>query len=32
MPNRAPLEKRDCNVLHRICQQIDFYVDEHPKK
>ena len=29
---RAPLEKRDCNVLHRICQQIDFYVDEHPRK
>jgi TrmH family RNA methyltransferase len=29
---RAPLEKRDCNVLHRICQQIDFYVDEHPDK
>jgi TrmH family RNA methyltransferase len=29
---RAPLEKRDCNVLHRICQQIDFYADEHPKK
>lgn len=24
---RAPLEKRDCNVLHRICQQIDYYVD-----
>lgn len=22
---RAPLEKRDCNVLHRICQQIDHY-------
>jgi hypothetical protein len=22
---RAPLEKRDCNLLHRICQQIDFY-------
>src|SRR5260221_14449148 len=22
---RAPLEKRDCNVLHRICQQIDYY-------
>jgi hypothetical protein len=28
----APLEKRDCNILHRICQQIGFYVDEHPKK
>ena len=26
---RAPLEKRDCNVLHRICQQIDYYVKEH---
>lgn len=24
--SRAPLEKRDCNVLHRICQQIDHYV------
>ena len=22
--SRAPLEKRDCNVLHRICQQIDY--------
>jgi tRNA C32,U32 (ribose-2'-O)-methylase TrmJ len=29
---RAPLEKRDCNVLHRICQQIDFYMDELTKK
>jgi tRNA C32,U32 (ribose-2'-O)-methylase TrmJ len=28
---RAPLEKRDCNVLHRICQQIDYYVKDHPK-
>jgi TrmH family RNA methyltransferase len=29
---RAPLEKRDCNVLHRICQQIDRYahVKEQP--
>jgi TrmH family RNA methyltransferase len=26
---RAPLEKRDTNVLHRICQQIDYYVDTH---
>jgi tRNA/rRNA methyltransferase len=26
---RAPLEKRDCNVLHRICQQIDYYVQSH---
>jgi TrmH family RNA methyltransferase len=26
---RAPLEKRDCNVLHRICQQIDYYVKDH---
>ena len=24
--SRAPLEKRDVNVLHRICQQIDYYV------
>jgi TrmH family RNA methyltransferase len=24
--SRAPLEKRDVNVLHRICQQIDHYV------
>jgi len=24
--SRAALEKRDCNVLHRICQQIDYYV------
>ena len=23
--SRAPLEKRDCNVLHRICQQIDYF-------
>jgi len=23
--SRAPLEKRDCNVVHRICQQIDYY-------
>jgi len=22
---RAPLEQRDCNVVHRICQQIDRY-------
>jgi len=28
---RAPLEKRDCNVLHRICQQIDYYVKDNPK-
>jgi TrmH family RNA methyltransferase len=26
---RAPLEKRDVNVLHRICQQIDYYVQTH---
>jgi len=26
---RAPLEKRDVNVLHRICQQIDYYVATH---
>ncbi len=30
--SRAPLEKRDCNVLHRICQQIDFYVQGHGPK
>jgi TrmH family RNA methyltransferase len=29
--SRAPLEKRDCNVLHRICQQIDYYVQRHDK-
>jgi hypothetical protein len=29
---KSQLEQRACNVLHRICQQIDFYVDEHPKK
>jgi tRNA C32,U32 (ribose-2'-O)-methylase TrmJ len=28
---RAPLEQRDCNVLHRICQQIDYYVQCHEK-
>ena len=28
---RAPLEKRDVNVLHRICQQIDYYVTEQAK-
>jgi TrmH family RNA methyltransferase len=27
--SRAPLEKRDVNVLHRICQQIDYYTKEH---
>jgi len=27
--SRAPLEKRDVNVLHRICQQIDHYVQTH---
>jgi TrmH family RNA methyltransferase len=26
---RAPLENRDVNVLHRICQQIDYYVSRH---
>jgi len=26
---RAPLEKRDVNVLHRICQQIDYYTKDH---
>jgi tRNA C32,U32 (ribose-2'-O)-methylase TrmJ len=29
--SRAPLEKRDVNVLHRICQQIEHYVDRHPE-
>jgi len=29
---RAPLEQRDVNVLHRICQQIDYYVSgQEPK-
>lgn len=27
--SRAPLERRDVNVLHRICQQIDYYVSRH---
>ena len=27
--SRAPLEKRDVNVLHRICQQIDYYTKDH---
>jgi TrmH family RNA methyltransferase len=27
--SRAPLEKRDVNVLHRICQQVDYYVKDH---
>lgn len=27
--SRAPLEKRDVNVVHRICQQIDYYVKDH---
>ena len=26
---RAPLEQRDVNVLHRICQQIDYYASKH---
>lgn len=30
--SRAPLEKRDVNVLHRICQQIDYYVSGHAPK
>lgn len=25
--SRAPLEKRDVNVLHRICQQIDYFAE-----
>jgi TrmH family RNA methyltransferase len=27
--SRAPLEERDVNVLHRICQQIDYYTKRH---
>jgi TrmH family RNA methyltransferase len=27
--SRAPLESRDCNVLHRICQQMDYFVEQH---
>jgi TrmH family RNA methyltransferase len=27
--SRAPLERRDCNVLHRVCQQIEQYVKDH---
>jgi TrmH family RNA methyltransferase len=27
--SRAPLEQRDVNVLHRICQQIEHYVRRH---
>jgi len=30
--SRAPLERRDCNVLHRICQQIDHYVQRHERR
>jgi TrmH family RNA methyltransferase len=30
--SRAPLEKRDCNVLHRICQQIDYFAEKRVKK
>ncbi len=30
--SRAPLEKRDINVLHRICQQIDYSVKDHAKR
>jgi TrmH family RNA methyltransferase len=29
---RAPLEKRDCNVLHRICQQIDYFAGARPSR
>ncbi|MGD0016319.1 MAG: RNA methyltransferase [Verrucomicrobiia bacterium] len=29
--SRAPLEKRDVNVLHRICQQIDYFVKGRDK-
>jgi TrmH family RNA methyltransferase len=28
---RAPLERRDVNVLHRICQQIDYFVEGRSK-
>jgi TrmH family RNA methyltransferase len=28
--SRAPLEKRDVNVLHRICQQIDYFAKGKP--
>lgn len=28
---RAPLEQRDVNVLHRVCQQIDYYVSQHER-
>jgi TrmH family RNA methyltransferase len=30
--SRAPLEKRDVNVLHRICQQIDYFVSGRAPK
>ena len=30
--SRAPLEKRDVNVLHRICQQIDYFAKDHAKR
>jgi TrmH family RNA methyltransferase len=30
--SRAPLEKRDINVLHRICQQIDYYVKDQESR
>lgn len=29
--SRAPLEKRDVNVLHRICQQIDYFAKSREK-
>ena len=29
---RAPLEKRDVNVLHRVCQQIDYFVERAGSK
>jgi TrmH family RNA methyltransferase len=28
--SRAPLEKRDVNVLHRVCQQVDYYAKGRP--
>jgi TrmH family RNA methyltransferase len=30
--SRAPLEERDLNVLHRICQQIDYFAGARPSR
>jgi TrmH family RNA methyltransferase len=30
--SRAPLEKRDVDLLHRNCQRIDYYVKVHPSE